>query len=97
MTLTEAKEVLRVDNTENDYLIQSLVDSIAGYIELTTGMSEDDQDNEPMCQTVGGFLLTLWYYGDHTDDIKLTRTINNLLKTISLKVVKQSNQESSES
>lgn len=94
MTLTEAKEILRVDNTENDNLIQSLVNSIAGYIELTTGMKETDQLDEPMCKTVGGFLLTLWYYGDHTDDIKLTRTIDSLLKTISLKVVKNKQEQS---
>lgn len=94
MTLTEAKLNLRIDTNDNDELIQSLVNSLPDYIYLTTGMKETDQASEPLVNTVSGFLLTLWYYGDHTDDVKLQRTIDNLLKAISLKV-KTLNQEES--
>lgn len=85
MTLTEACNVLHVDRGNNDELIFSLIDALPGYIRVTTGMSEADQVSEPLCQTVSGFLLTQWYYADHADDQALTRTINALLKAITLK------------
>lgn len=85
MTLTEACNVLHVDQGNNDELILSLIDALPGYIRVTTGMSEADQASEPLCQTVSGFLLTQWYYADHADDQALTRTINALLKAITLK------------
>ena len=62
-----------------------MIDALPGYIRVTTGMSEADQVSEPLCQTVSGFLLTQWYYADHADDQALTRTINALLKAITLK------------
>ena len=85
MTLTEACNVLHVDKGNNDELIFSLIDALPGYIRVTTGMSEADQVSEPLCQTVSGLLLTQWYYADHADDQALTRTINALLKAITLK------------
>ena len=86
MTLAEAKSVLRIDTTDNDALITSLVNALPDYIELTTGMTATQQATEPLVQTVSGFLVTLWYYSDHADDVKLQRTIDNLLKCITLKV-----------
>ena len=49
-------------------------------------MSAEQQETEPLVETVSGFILTLWYFSDHSDDIKLQRTIDNLLKCITLKV-----------
>jgi len=86
LSLKEAKDVLRIDGTDNDALIQSLLEAVPGYIEVSTGMDESAQLTEPLVDTITGFLLTLWYYSDHTDDLKLQRTIDNLLKCITLKV-----------
>ena len=85
LSLSEACNVLHVDQGTNDDLINSLLEAIPGYIEVSTGMSESDQDSEPLCNTVSGFILTLWYYADHADDQALTRTINSLLKAITIK------------
>lgn len=85
MTLEEAKAVLRIDTTYNDALINSLLASLPGYIELSTGLAEEKQQSEPMVKTVSGFILQLWYYSDHADDVKLQRTIDNLLKCIAIK------------
>lgn len=85
LSLREACGILRVDAGNNDELIESLCDAIPGYIETATGYPEIEQDNEPLCKTVSGFLLTLWYYSDHTDDVKLQRTIDNLLKCLAIK------------
>lgn len=85
MTLTEALDVLHVDAGVNDELIQSLIDAIPSYIETTTGLKEANQYSEPLVQTVSGFILTQWYYADHADDQALTRTINSLLKVLTIR------------
>ena len=85
MTLTEACNVLHVDEGNNDELIYSLIQALPSYIETTTGLAEVNQDAEPLVQTVSGLLLTQWYYADHADDQALTRTINALLKAISVR------------
>ena len=85
MTLSEACNVLHVNEEDNDELIQSLLDAIPDYIEVTTGLLVCNQSEEPLVETLTGFLLTLWYYADHADDQALTRTINALTKALSLK------------
>lgn len=85
LSLEQARDVLRVDGGDNDNLIRSLLFAIPDYIEVTTGMNAAQQMNEPLIDTVSGFLLTLWYYSDNTDDTKLQRTIDNLLKCITIK------------
>ena len=86
LTLAQACNILHVDEGNNDELISSLIYAIPDYIEVTTGMSAAQQETEPLVETVSGFILTLWYFSDHSDDIKLQRTIDNLLKCITLKV-----------
>jgi len=83
--LVKAKQALRVDGNDNDEIIQALADAIPAYIETVTGMSETAQETEPLCCTVFQFIIRLWYYADHADDVKLSRTIENLLKCITLK------------
>ena len=88
LSLQEAKDVLRIDNDANDVLITSLIEAVPGYIEITTGMTEGQQETEPLAKTAAGFILLLWYYADHADDVKLKRTIDSLLKCITFKVTK---------
>lgn len=88
MTLTEACDFLHVDEGANDELIKNLIAAIPGYIENTTGVKEEDQDKDPLTKVVGGLLLQQWYYSDHADDQSLTRTINALLKSISIKAMR---------
>ena len=87
MTLSDACNVLHVNAGDNDELISSLIDALPAYIEVTTGITEATQSAMviPLVETVSGFLLTLWYYADHSDDQALTRTINSLLKALTLK------------
>lgn len=90
ITLEEALTVLHVDSGDNDALIYSLIEALPGYIEMATGMTEEEQISEPLVKVVSGFLLTQWYYSDHADDQSLTRTINSLLKAITLKARSES-------
>lgn len=85
MTLSEACNILHVDVGANDELIYSLVEALPDYIEVATGLSYGQQTEEPLVGVVSGFLLTQWYYADHADDQALTRTINSLLKVLSVK------------
>ena len=85
MTLTDACKILRVDPGDNDDLINALLDAIPDYIETTTGLAVGYQSAEPLVKTVSGLLLTQWYYADHADDQALTRTINSLLKALSIR------------
>ena len=85
MTLEEARNVLRVDEGDNDELIASLLIALPDYIEVTTGATLELQQHEPLVKTVSRFLITLWYFGDKADDAALNRTINNLLQAISIK------------
>lgn len=87
MTLSEALNVLHLDAGVNDDLVLSLLVAIPGYIETATGMTEAQQLNEPIVKTCAGFLLILWYHADHADETRLQRTIDNLLKCITLKVI----------
>jgi len=84
MDISGACNVLHVDQGANDELIRSLVDAIPDYIEVATGISPGEQINYPLTRTVAGLLLTQWYYADHADDQALTRTINSLLKALSV-------------
>jgi hypothetical protein len=84
MTLDQAREFLRVDGTDNDIIIVSLLDAIPGYIEVTTGMTAAQQEAEPLATTAGKFILKLWYNAEQTDSEKLQRTIDGLLKALTV-------------
>lgn len=88
MTLSDACNVLHVDEGNNDELIYALIQALPSYLEVTTGLPEEKQSLEPLVETVSGLLLTQWYYADHADDQSLTRTINALLKAITLRARK---------
>lgn len=85
MTVYEAYTVLRLDGTDDDYLVvESLLAAVPAYIENATGMAADVQANYPIVETCTGFLLRLWYYPEGADTDKLQRVIDSLLKSITL-------------
>ena len=84
LTLEEAREFLRVDGTDNDIIILSLLEAIPGYIEVTTGMTAEQQDTEPLARTAGKFILQLWYNTEQAESEKLQRTIDGLLKALTV-------------
>lgn len=85
LSLEQACNILRVDQGNNDELIIALINAIPDYIETTTGLRVAAQGAEPIVETVSGFILTQWYFADHADDQSLTRTINSLLKVLSVR------------
>lgn len=85
ITLEQAREALRIDNTDNDAIIAGLLEAIPDYIELCTGVTAQQQAKEPLADTAGKFLLILWYNAERADGDKIQRTIDSLLKALQLK------------
>lgn len=83
-TLAEARDILRVDGTANDGIIEPLIEAIPAYLQATTGyVPAAGADYSPVARTAGQFLLQLWYYGENSDMDKLQRVIDCLLKALS--------------
>lgn len=83
LTTSEAREWLRLDNGDNDAILEGLISSAVEYIELTTGLDETAQEKSPLAKTATKFLLSLWYDPTQVDTDKLQRSIDNLLKALS--------------
>ena len=86
ITLDKVREWLRIDGTDNDEIIQGLIDAVPAYIEVATGMTPEQQAAEPLADTVGKFLLTLWYNAEQAEAERLQRCIDDLLKALTVKV-----------
>jgi uncharacterized phage protein (predicted DNA packaging) len=95
VTLQKAREWLRLDGTDNDEIIQGLLYAAPSYIEVATGMSLNRQQNEPLADTVTKFLLTLWYNAEQAEADQLQRTVDNLLKALTVKAREQTDAEES--
>ena len=83
--LVVAREWLRIDGTDNDSIIEGLLLAAPDYIEMATGLEVSDQASEPLADTVTKFLLTLWYNAEQAEADRLQRTIDSLLKTLTIK------------
>ena len=46
------------------------------------------QSTEPLINTVSRFILQLWYNAEQSESEKLQRTIDSLLKAITLKTIR---------
>lgn len=82
-TIQEARDILRIDGSDNDVIIEPLIDAIPPFLEATTGYSADNGNYSLIAMTAGRFLLQLWYYGENADTDKLQRVIDCLLKALS--------------
>lgn len=83
LTLSEAKEWLRVSGDDNDAIIGDLIAPAYAYVENATGVTGDDLYSNTLINTVVKFLITLWYNTEQAEAEKLQRTIDNILKSIS--------------
>lgn len=82
ISIDEAREWLRLDNTDNDAVIEGLLDGAAEYITIATGLAPTYQAVSPLAKTATKFLLSLWYDPTQADTDKLQRSIDNLLKAV---------------
>lgn len=82
-TIDEARDILRIDGSDNDAIIEPLLQAIPPYLEATTGYTAAAGEFSPVSRAAGRFLLQLWYYGENADTDKLQRVIDCLLKALS--------------
>ena len=82
-TIEEARDILRIDGSDNDTMIYALLSAIPPYLEATTGYTAPNGEYSPVAKAAGRFLLQLWYYGENADTDKLQRVIDSLLKALS--------------
>lgn len=81
-TIEEARDILRIDGSDNDEMIFALLSAIPPYLQATTGYIPTN-GYSPVALTAARFLLQLWYYGENADTDKLQRVIDSLLKALS--------------
>jgi hypothetical protein len=79
LTIEEAREALRIDGSDNDAIIQPLVEAIPAYLELTTGKAWDEEPIHPLAKTAAKFILQLWYFPQNEDAERLKKAIDGLL------------------
>jgi len=82
-TIEEARNILRIDGSDNDDEITALVAALPDYLYHTTGYMSDGGIYSPVALTAGRFILWQWYYGENADTDKIQRVIDNLLKALS--------------
>lgn len=86
MNIEAARNKLRLDGTDNDTIIQPLLDAMPSYIEQTTGVTSTRQQNDDTVKDIvtalEGFLLQIWYNPEQRDVEKLETITQSLIKTL---------------
>ncbi|PTL37644.1 head-tail connector protein [Alkalicoccus saliphilus] len=82
ISIEEARDAVRVNDEENDPIIETLLDSIPSYLEATTGITWEEDPVHPLARTVTIFILQLWFDPQSQDSERLKRTIDNLLTAL---------------
>ncbi|WP_462421093.1 head-tail connector protein [Salinicoccus sp. Marseille-QA3877] len=81
--LQEARDYLRIDGDYNDDIIEPLIEAIPGYLEVSTGVAWDEGEvTHPLAKTTAKFVLQLWFDPQTEDSIRLKRTIDTLLVSL---------------
>lgn len=86
LTIEQAMNTLRLENDDEETkeIVSGLLNAVPLYIEQSTGMSEAEQSDCPVVDTLTGFLLRLWYYPEGTDTDRIRKVIDDLLKSVTL-------------
>ena len=86
LTISEARDALRLEDTDNDTIIQPLIDALPDYMQTTTGSAWSDSTAAgfPLAKTCAKFILQLWYNSDIADADKLQAIIDRLLGTLAV-------------
>lgn len=80
--LTDTKDYLRVDGTDNDTIISSLILAAQQQIEIATGISVSQQESNHLAVVAIYNIVKLMYEADLDNNEKILRLINNILGTL---------------
>lgn len=84
ITVDEVRDALRIDGTDSDTIIQSMLDSLPDYLEATTGSRWED-DKAPgyqLAKQCAKFILQLWYDPSTQDAARLSNVVGKMLGTL---------------
>jgi hypothetical protein len=84
LTIDEARDALRIDGTDNDAMIQSMLDSLPDYLEATTGSrwEDDTAAGYQLAKQCAKFILQLWYDPSTQDAARLSNVVGKMLGTL---------------
>nr|DAR24753.1 MAG TPA: tail connector protein [Caudoviricetes sp.] len=82
ITLEQGREWLRLDGTDNDAIITSLINTAEQYIQVQTGLDATQLAASPLAQNTAKLLLSLYYNTGVIDPDKLQRTIDAAINTL---------------
>ncbi len=82
-SIEEARNILRVDGTDNDEEIYNLIFALPPYLYHTTGYLPTHGNYSYFAKAAARFILWQWYYGENADVDKTQRVIDSLLKALS--------------
>lgn len=85
LTIEEGRDVLRLDGTDNDAIIQAFIDAIPAYLEMTTGKAWDEEPIPELAKLAAKFILQQWYYQETEEAERLKRAIDGLLTVLTVK------------
>ena len=84
LAIEEARDILRLDGTDNDPQILALIEAIPPYLTETTGYTKRQRGKySPVAKTAARFILQQWYYGENAETDKLQCVVDCLLKALS--------------
>ncbi|WP_404352541.1 head-tail connector protein [Caproicibacterium sp. XB2] len=86
LTIDEVRQALRLDGTENDPIIQSMLDSLPDYLEVTTGSRWEDgtAPGYQLAKQCAKFILQLWYDPGASEAARLSNAVDSMLGTLKL-------------
>lgn len=84
LTLDEARDALRIDGTDNDTIIQSMLDALPDYLEVTTGSRWEDPEapGYQLAKQAAKFILQLWYDPSANEAARLSNAVDSMLGTL---------------
>lgn len=84
LTIDEARDALRIDGTDSDTIIQSMLDSLPDYLEATTGSrwEDDTAAGYQLAKQCAKFILQLWYDPSTQDAARLSNVVGKMLGTL---------------
>lgn len=83
ITMQEARDTLRVDGEDNDEIIKGYLISIPSYMEVATGKKwNEGEESHDLAKTTAKFILQLWFDPQTQDSVRLKRTIDSLLTSL---------------
>lgn len=79
VTVEDLKNSLRIDNVEDDKLIQTFINSAEGYIKSAVGKQADSLENDDRYKVAVIFLAGMYYQKRAETEVKIPYQIRSII------------------